>query len=191
VKRREYISKTQAEMAQLETAIDNYKAAYNFYPPDNTNNPAINQLYYELVGTTNTLNSPLTFQTLDGSQIITSSQLNTVFGSGVGGFVNCTKSGAGEDSPAAKRFISDLKPNQTGTNAIGPDMVTLLAGSVGGPDQNYTPLAGSGLNPWRYNSSNPVNNPGAYDLYIQLVISGRTNLICNWSKQVQINSSLP
>src|ERR1700722_15157813 len=64
VKRREYISKTQAEMAQLETAIDNYKAAYNFYPPDNPNtinNPAsamTNQLYYELVGTTNTSPSP-------------------------------------------------------------------------------------------------------------------------------------
>jgi len=26
---------------------------------------------------------------------------------------------------------------------------------------------------------------------VQLVISGQTNLICNWSRQVQINSSLP
>ena len=25
----------------------------------------------------------------------------------------------------------------------------------------------------------------------QLVISGQTNLVCNWSKQVQINTSLP
>ena len=27
------------------------------------------------------------------------------------------------------------------------------------------------LNPWRYNSSNPTNNPGSYDLWIQLVIA--------------------
>jgi hypothetical protein len=44
------------------------------------------------------------------------------------------------------------------------------------------------LNPWRYNSSNPTNNPGSYDLWIQLVIGGKSNLICNWSKQVLINS---
>ena len=47
------------------------------------------------------------------------------------------------------------------------------------------------MNPWRYNSSNPTNNPGSYDLWIQLKIAGKTNLICNWSKQVQINSPLP
>ena len=48
-----------------------------------------------------------------------------------------------------------------------------------------------GINPWRYNSSNPTNNPGAYDLWVQLSISGKTNLICNWNKQVQYNSPLP
>ncbi len=52
-----------AEMAQLETAIDSYKAAYGFYPPSNPlYNPTnvttyeghlINPLYYELLGTTN------------------------------------------------------------------------------------------------------------------------------------------
>jgi hypothetical protein len=47
------------------------------------------------------------------------------------------------------------------------------------------------VNPWRYNSSNPTNNPGSYDLWVQLSIAGKTNLICNWSKQVQIGSSLP
>ena len=61
LKRRQYINKTQAEMAQLETAIDRYKAAYGFYPPGNPATPTtdhlsqrlINQLYFELLGTTN------------------------------------------------------------------------------------------------------------------------------------------
>jgi hypothetical protein len=49
-----------------------------------------------------------------------------------------------------------------------------------------------GVNPWRYNSSSPTNNPGAYDLWIQIVITpGQTNLICNWRKQPQINNPLP
>jgi hypothetical protein len=34
VKKHQYIYNAQAEMAKLETAIDRYKAAYGFYPPD-------------------------------------------------------------------------------------------------------------------------------------------------------------
>ena len=37
-------------------------------------------------------------------------------------------------------------------------------------------------------TANPTNNPSTYDLYIQLMINGKTNLICNWSKQVQVNN---
>ena len=33
VKRQAFIHNAQAEMAQLETAIERYKAAYGFYPP--------------------------------------------------------------------------------------------------------------------------------------------------------------
>ena len=70
--------------------------------------------------------------------------------------------------------------------------ITILVGSVGGPDQTYQPLGVSDLNPWRYKSSGTLaNNPGSYELYIQLVIGGKTNLVCNWSKQVQINSPPP
>ncbi len=39
VKQRAVIRATQAQMAQLETAIDRYKSAYGFYPPCNTNRP--------------------------------------------------------------------------------------------------------------------------------------------------------
>ena len=35
VKRQQFIRNAQAEMAQLETAIERYKATYGFYPPDN------------------------------------------------------------------------------------------------------------------------------------------------------------
>jgi len=189
VKKHQYLYNTQTQMAQLETAIDRYKAAYGFYPPDNPGNPLTNQLYYVLVGTTFTNNHNL-YITLDGSAQINTNQFVTVFGSspGVGGFVNCTKPGAGEDAPAARSFLPELKPNQIGTN----NGVTLLIGSVGGPYAQYQPLGQQDVNPWRYNSSNPTNNPGSYDLWIQLVFaSGQTNLICNWNNKVQINSPLP
>jgi prepilin-type N-terminal cleavage/methylation domain-containing protein len=194
LKRREYISKTQAELAQLETAIDSYKAAYGFYPPDNpasSTSPFVSQLYFELLGTRLT-NKGTLYITLDGSVPITTNAVPTAF-TGVGGFINCTKPGAGEDAPAAKNFLPDLKPNQfTTTYTNNSVQVGLLLASVGPPDQNYQPLLNApGLNPWRYNSSSPTNNPGAYDLWIELKIGGKTNLICNWSKQVQINSPWP
>jgi prepilin-type N-terminal cleavage/methylation domain-containing protein len=195
LKRREYISKTQAELALLETAIDSYKATYGFYPPDNPNDtvspagyPFINQLYYELEGTTNNNGNYLT---LDGSVQIQAAKVTIAF-PGVAGFINCTKPGAGEDAPAAKSFLSGLKPNQFGSVSNHLVLVTALVASVGGPDDNYRPYFNvSGFNPWRYNSSNPTNNPGGYDLWVQLVISGKTNLVCNWSKQVQMNNPLP
>jgi len=200
VKKKQYLYNTQTQMAQLETAIDSYKAAYGFYPPSPPNPPTlgdqstlINQLYYELVGTTYTNN---TYTTLDGSASIDALQVPNAF-PGVGGFMNCTKPGAGEDAAAARNFLPDLKPNQFWpqpgyTNKTATEGVNLLIGSVGGPYAQYQPLGRQDMNPWRYNSSSPTNNAGSYDLWIQLVFApGQTNLICNWTKQVQKNSPLP
>ena len=193
VKRTQYISHTKAEMALLETAIQRYHDAYGFYPPSNPNYPAVpgdamfSPLYFELLGTTN--KNGTTYQTLDGSASINASSVTSGFG--VGGFINCSKVGSSEDAPAAKNFLPDLKTKQFGSNITNNGIpVTLLLGSVGGPDQNYQPLGASDLNPWRYVSPG-VNNPNSYDLWIQLSINGQTNLICNWSGQVQINNPLP
>ena len=193
VRKQATIRTAQAEMAQLETAIDRYKSAYGFYPPDNPTYPLVNQLYYELGGTTNIAglgNSP-NYQPLNGGTSLTTNEVAQAFG--VSGFMNCTKPNADESSPQARNFLPDLKPRQIGavTNPPGGVLVTILITSVGGPDRTYTPLNGIDLNPWRYNSSSPTNNLGLYDLWVQLSISGKTNLICNWSKQVQINSPLP
>jgi prepilin-type N-terminal cleavage/methylation domain-containing protein len=197
VKKHQYIYNTQAEMAKLETAIDRYKAAYGFYPPSPTTPPTagnpstlVNQLYYELEGT---VYSPinLNYTPLDGSaQILSAGQVASAF-TGIGGFINCTKPGAGEDAAAARNFLPDLKPNQIIVYSNNTVPVTILISSVGGPDANYQPLGSPDVNPWRYNSSSPTNNPGSYDLWVQLVIGKQSNLICNWTKQVQINSPLP
>jgi prepilin-type N-terminal cleavage/methylation domain-containing protein len=203
VKKRQYIYNAQAEMAKLETAIDRYKAAYGFYPPSNhrtqPNQALINQLYYELVGTINTADpsaSPA-YQTLDRSLPTTlsggavGSDVDKAFG--VGGFMNCTKPNGGEDASVAKNFLPDLKPNQIWPQFTNYNiLIKLIVCSAGGPDDGYQPLAPDtiGLNPWRYVCPG-TNNPGSYDLWVQLSISGKTNLICNWSKQVQTDSPLP
>jgi prepilin-type N-terminal cleavage/methylation domain-containing protein len=198
VKRHSLINRAQAELAQLETAIDRYHAAYGFYPPSTTNY-LTGQLYYELEGTTYDSTNNL-FTTLDGGQILTAANVNNAFS--VGGFMNCNKPAAVEDSTKARNFLPDLKPGQFGivtNNGVG---VYVILTAVGGPDPLYQPIGASGVNPWRYNSSSPTNNPGAYDLWIQLSIgstfSNANNfinphkyLICNWRKQPQINSPLP
>jgi len=206
IKRQQFIRNAQAEMEQLETAIDRYKAAYGFYPPDNPCNPLVNQLYFELLGTTVITNSGvLTYQSLDDPTIQipqTQTDFKNIFGvdasgnSCVSGFMNCTKPGSGEDAPAARNFLPGLKPNQlvVYTNNFPKNTVPikLIITAVDGPDVTYQPLGAGvvGINPWRYNSSNPTNNPGAYDLWVQLSIRGRTNLICNWNRQVRLDSPL-
>jgi len=51
VKRRSIVARTQTELDQVIVAIDLYKEKIGSYPPDNPGLPALNQLYYELVGT--------------------------------------------------------------------------------------------------------------------------------------------
>ena len=190
VKRQQFLRTATAELNHLQTALENYKAQYNTYPPGNTNNFLLSQLYYELAGTQKGL---VNYVTLDGSSSIPAASV--VLAYGVSGFVNCTH-GSGEDGASAKNFLSGVSSKQIYSsmtnNSYGNHIpnTTILITSVGGPDTVYQPLGASGVNPFRYRYPG-VNNPGGYDLWVQLVIAGKTNLICNWSRQVQINNSLP
>ena len=201
------ISVVKGELAAIESALDNYKAKYGVYPPSNQNGvntysltgndrSQLSQLYYELVGTTNTGISFMVL-TLDDNSTISTSPANLVSKAyGVGGFVNCSKhGGGGEDTALAKNFLPSLTSKQIDTyvtNVNGVDRIrtTALITSVGGPDDNYKPLAASGLNPIRYVYPG-TNNVGSYDLWVQLQISGKKYLVCNWSKSVQVNSPMP
>ena len=49
LKKRRIISVAQAQLNQVQTAIENYKSKIGFYPPDNPNNTVTNPLYFELV----------------------------------------------------------------------------------------------------------------------------------------------
>jgi prepilin-type N-terminal cleavage/methylation domain-containing protein len=192
VKKWQYLHVARVELETVETALENYKAKYGAYPPGNqfaataNYSPAMNsQLYYELSGT---VKNNTTFLTLDGVSQISANNVNTAYG--VGGFVNCSK-GSIEDSTAAKNFLPNLKPKQYYLNVTNNNVpTTVLVTSVGGPDNNYQPLNAPDLNPIRYLYPG-TNNPNSYDLWVQLVIGGKTNLICNWSRQVMINSPWP
>jgi len=181
VQHTKYINTATAEMGKIEAALDNYKAAHGTYPPAGTN-VLINPLYYELVGTTN--NNGI-FTTLDGAAD------GYPLGFGLSGFINCNKLGSGgDDSAQARDFLLDLKANQLGniTNSVSTNYFLVV--SVGGPDVGYAPAGIQGANPWRY-AYPGTNNPNSYDLWAQLVINRKTNLVCNWSSKVQINAPYP
>jgi prepilin-type N-terminal cleavage/methylation domain-containing protein len=181
-------ARAKAELIGITTAIERYQQKIGYYPPDNAPNWSVNQLYYELLGTTN---SSGVFHTLDDSAQIATNNLPTSFGGGstIVGFMNCSR--GGEDGLAgAMRFLSELKSSQfmsvTITNPPPPARapITVLGTSLDGPlvFQNL----GAKLSPWCYNSSSPQHNPKSYDLWIDIIAGGKTNRICNWNDRYLI-----
>ena len=182
--------RTQVELMQVETAIETYKSKLGHYPPDNPACHSTNSLYFELLGSvlaTNTSGQAY-FKTLDGTAEVLVSDLGNVFGQNgpnpnVGGIVNCTQ-GSGDEGHPATPFVVNLKPAQIGSiHTNGSSVAKVLACSVPWPEvtPNYYPAGVPGVNPFCYNSSNPTNNPTTYDLWVDVIIGGKTNRFCNWS----------
>jgi len=189
IKRRAQFRKARTELIQLETAIGVYKSRNGYFPPDNRQNPALNPLYFELKGTKLTGS---TYQTLDNRIALANTDVSTAFGGGVTGFMNCTR-GGGDDTAPAQDYLKDLKPGQYLMGVYGGKTNALLVCSVQWSKDlppvvaGFTPNDSSVYpNPWRYNSSSPTNNVGQYDLWVDLIVSGKTNRISNWSRVPQI-----
>ena len=181
-------ARVQAELTQIETAIQSYKAKLGTFPPDNPANPLVNQLYYELSGTivTNAGGSARFYLTLDGTSRLSAdaATFQTYFGPKVSGIMNTTRA-AGDEGVFAVNFLKGaLRPDQI---AILPTGAKALVTSLRWPEGHpYHPVQGAAfktVNPWRYNSTNPTNNPGTYDLWVDVIIDGKTNRFGNWSKE--------
>ena len=187
VNRAKVRARSAAERAQLETAISSYKSRHGQYPPDNPNDPVRNPLFYELLGTTFTNG---VYTTLDGGCSIRQSDLATAFGPNVPGFVNCTRGGGGDETTGAESFLKGLKEVQVKELPAGAGRAKVLAGidwKVADQPFNVQPInipGAEGINPWRYNSSKPTNNPNSYDLWIDVNIGGKIYRVCNWNKDM-------
>ncbi len=168
-KRMTTLAVVKSEMASIETAIGGYHRDYGFNPPSGTNSLA-NPLFIELAGTVN--QKKIGYTLLDNpSQSIIIIPTNSI-----NGYVNCTRDGSGEDVPFAKNYLKNLNPKTLNNLYDGfPVLITVV---------------GNSPSIWRY-ANHGTNNPEAYDLWTQVVINGKTNLVCNWSKQIQINSNYP
>jgi len=200
IKKRNYLIKARAELQQLELAIGSYKTKNGYLPPSNPladqSQPAkrhffaLNPLFFELKGTKLAANA---YQTLDSRVSVPTADVSAAFGGGISGFMNCTR-GGGDESASAQDYLKDFKPGQfvLGTTSGGRKLVLLTCTVQWSKDlppvvADFTPdEPGIYPNPWRYNSSSPTNNPGHYDLWVDLIIGGKTNRVSNWSARPQI-----
>lgn len=198
IKARAVRAKVQSELSQIAVAIENYREHYGQYPPDTPTNspvwPYVNPLYFELTGT-RYLPDVRVYETLDGTVRIrdTDQAFGAVFGTvggraAVRGFLNCTRTANVDDAPPARAFLTGLKPAQMREVTLNGQTVRLLTCSVNWPQNHpFQPIpAAPGVNPWRYVSSNPTNNAGGFDLWVDVIIGGKTNRIANWGPKVQI-----
>lgn len=177
------IKLAEAHMRQVELAILDYKAKLGFYPPDNGNqaNPnwtAMPPLFYELAGAVPLLSGGVPngdFRSVLGNDTITKLTLGSVFGRA--GLANSS-------DETRKNFFPSMQPFQFREVTILANDVKLLVVPAKGP-----PLFGPGkdetANPWRYNSSNPTNNPGSFDLWAELKFDNKIVVVGNWKRRQQ------
>ena len=181
IKRMGVIKKTRAQLGKVVMAVEAYKAQHGHYPPDNPDNPAVNQLFYELAGTTNLTDS--IFLT-EGGQGITN--MTTFFGNKVTGFVNVSR-GSGDEAQRAKSHLIGMRPDQYLEVANLTGVGTVLGVPDKGPFMLNEASGGAGrsINPWRYVVTGVTNNPNHFDLWVDVTLGGKTNRISNWSETPQ------
>lgn len=180
-------SRVRAELTSLVSAIENYKSRTGSYPPDNTNNPTLNPLFYELTGCifTNALPSPASgagFMTLGSWESISAATYKSVFK--VSGVQNSARDPA---NVPFTRFVP--KPKQY-AEIDATDDIEILVVPFPGPVDRMIQGKRQGdakgpvmLNPWRYDaSSTNRHNRNTYDLWAEVQLGKNTVTIGNWKE---------
>ncbi len=198
-------SRVRAELASLTSIIEAYKAKYGFYPPDGFDkstglvDPRLSPLYYELTGmqVINPKDAARgVFKSVSGGETVKPRVVEALFGRD--GFAN-----SGADR--RQLFNASFRASQhavvfTDTSDPTIAMEVLAVGvpfPANHPDYpiknlqrgSYT-LNKPGVNPWRYVSSTPTNNPTSFDLWAEIPVRDRTapngystRIIGNWKNR--------
>jgi len=182
-------SRIRAELNQLVTAIEAYKAERGSFPPDTVIsrppwtpsivvNSLTNSLYYELSGTVIQNDQ---FRIRNGDQLISSPTVKQFFNSD--GFAN-----ASTNPKEVKSFVNFNASQHKKINST-PEVEVLVV-PVPWPLNDPNPPINSAdpsikqVNPWHYVASNPTNNPGGFDLWAEFVEGKKIRIISNWSKDI-------
>ena len=182
------LSRVQTELNSYVSAIETYKLETGEYPPDNgllrnmntelpeyRTNAALNALYYELRGAifTNANNTP-SYILPAQNQVVRAQDLTNVF-----------KIRGLRNSARVKNDIDykGFHPKQAQYDKIrfeGSD-VDILVVPVPGPFAFFGTNGTKQINPWFYDaSSTNRHNKTGFDLWAEILIGGKTNVIANW-----------
>lgn len=161
---------------KLVSAIEAYHAKFGVYPPDNVLgrqplvvDPVTNTLFYELVGTI--YNPTNRMYQAGGMEPAEENYVKGFFQ--VNGFKNC-----GEGPEKITRFLT---VEQLPARQLHDDPDVFAAGfQPAFEDVAPEVIWEFQTSPWRYVSSSPTNNPGRFDLWIELTARKRALVIGNW-----------
>ena len=167
----------RAERVLLEAAIEAYRAEFHFYPPDHvvSRQPLVidavtNQLLYEVGGTV--FDAPNRIFAGPKSPPLAARHLPAYFH--IERFSNVVNTPAEPRGflPAAGIFVANLTDKYPGLRTFGyaplPEEV-----------DTETSVAFT-ISPWRYVSTQPTNNPGKFDLWIEVSLNDRQIVVGNW-----------
>lgn len=188
------IARVKTELNSYVNAIENYKLQTGEYPPDNglldTINVAadpdeykrlagLNPLFYELTGAifANQGNSGIYTNVTDG-EVITVADLETAFN--VKGLRNSARVKNDIDFKGfslKKAQFDEVAPPAVGNVADAEILVV----PVPGPFQLPGATGNKKLNPWFYDaSSTNRHNVNSFDLWAEISVGGKTQVIGNW-----------
>lgn len=171
--REKQLARIKSSREEVITAIEEYHAKRGFYPPtpaDAQGRPILDKsiLYFELVGTRFD-DADKKYHSLDGKEHVALGDLKTVFG------VDVAFSNSGRRADDSQNFYRNLRNDGRSDH---PDAL-----KSGVDFEVLSVPVKSGNNPvllWKYNSLNPTNNPGRYDLWVEWDQIKKTEIIGNW-----------
>lgn len=162
------VSRAKAELAKLVTLIDAYQSKVGVFPPDRSSSPGTNSLLYELAGGIRDRADDTNPNYITPFGNITSNELWTTYGTS--GMLNAIEKDGNADDMKVHRILKDIHKDQTNAVAGHISLVVPVDGPNGQP------------NPWKYlRGANAVHNPDTYDLWVEIVVRGKTITIGNWS----------
>ncbi len=172
----EVCSEIREERDQLISAIEAYKAQFGAYPPDHVLNrqplvvdPVTNTLFYELVGVI--YNPTNKMFEISGQEAAEEEYVKEFLQ--CDGFKNCAQT--------PDQIIRFLKADPLPWQQLHDDPDVFVAGfQVRNRGLDPEMVWEFEATPWRYVSSAPTNNPGKFDLWMELKTKHREILIGNW-----------
>jgi prepilin-type N-terminal cleavage/methylation domain-containing protein len=177
-------ARVKAELRRIELHINEYKEYFGSYPQSNTNGnfSYINPLFYELGGVelipnpppANLANVPWQYRSLSDNSVINANSVVGTFG--IDGFQNV------KHGPTKAKSFADFKDSQHKTLANALGNYELLVVPVKGTQASSITNNGQVVNPWRYNSINPTNKPGEFDLWAEYNSANKNYTNGNWEK---------